>query len=389
MTVGVADTGLDFTHAELAAADHRRRRLHRQREPEHLPGVLRHRPTRSWRRGVRRPAHHRLERPRLVDRRQHRRRAQRRRGERDRSEGSGLVALKISGWCGSAYDSTILDAFTYAADRGIDIVSLSFGGYTGPQRPRAGGHLPALRQGRAVRQAAGAPRSWPQRATSTCGSAPAARSSATVRSRSPGPSSSTTSGSTRRPGASPAWSTWPPRATSPTGPSPTCAPGHAAGRQRELQAQVGRAPALRGRQSGPAGLLQQLRPADRHRGARRGTASSTCRDGTGWRHTGLPGQHGRRLQRLADVQRHVELGPPDPVLRLHGRRVPAEPVLQHHPGHVDGDAARLGHPGADRQCSSRSGRRTRTELVVRMLTDRSVREQQQDAAAVGDRPVAG
>ena len=40
-----------------------------------------------------------------------------------------LVALKISGWCGSAYDSTILDAFTYAADHGIDVVSISFGGY--------------------------------------------------------------------------------------------------------------------------------------------------------------------------------------------------------------------------------------------------------------------
>lgn len=40
-----------------------------------------------------------------------------------------LVALKISQWCGSAYDSEILDAFLYAADHGIDIVSISFGGY--------------------------------------------------------------------------------------------------------------------------------------------------------------------------------------------------------------------------------------------------------------------
>jgi lantibiotic leader peptide-processing serine protease len=40
-----------------------------------------------------------------------------------------LVALKISQWCGSAYDSTILDAFLYAADHGIDVVSISFGGY--------------------------------------------------------------------------------------------------------------------------------------------------------------------------------------------------------------------------------------------------------------------
>ena len=40
-----------------------------------------------------------------------------------------LVALKISEWCGYAYDSSILDSFYYAADNGIDIVSISFGGY--------------------------------------------------------------------------------------------------------------------------------------------------------------------------------------------------------------------------------------------------------------------
>ena len=41
----------------------------------------------------------------------------------------GLVALKIAQWCGSTWDSSILDAFTYAADHNIDIVSISFGGY--------------------------------------------------------------------------------------------------------------------------------------------------------------------------------------------------------------------------------------------------------------------
>jgi subtilisin family serine protease len=40
-----------------------------------------------------------------------------------------LVSLKIAEWCGYAYDSSILDAFYYAADHGIDIVSISFGGY--------------------------------------------------------------------------------------------------------------------------------------------------------------------------------------------------------------------------------------------------------------------
>jgi subtilisin family serine protease len=40
-----------------------------------------------------------------------------------------LVALKIAQWCGYAYDSEILAAFAWAADHGIDVVSISFGGY--------------------------------------------------------------------------------------------------------------------------------------------------------------------------------------------------------------------------------------------------------------------
>jgi subtilisin family serine protease len=46
-----------------------------------------------------------------------------------------LVALKISQWCGSAYDSEILAAFVYAADHGINIVSISFGGYLDKSDP--------------------------------------------------------------------------------------------------------------------------------------------------------------------------------------------------------------------------------------------------------------
>jgi subtilisin family serine protease len=43
--------------------------------------------------------------------------------------GIKLVSLKISGWCGSAYDSELLDAFIWAADHSLDVVSISFGGY--------------------------------------------------------------------------------------------------------------------------------------------------------------------------------------------------------------------------------------------------------------------
>jgi len=40
-----------------------------------------------------------------------------------------LVSLKIAQWCGYAWDSSILNSFYYAADHGIDVVSISFGGY--------------------------------------------------------------------------------------------------------------------------------------------------------------------------------------------------------------------------------------------------------------------
>jgi hypothetical protein len=40
-----------------------------------------------------------------------------------------LVALKISEWCGSASDAVLLAAFLKAADLGLDVVNISFGGY--------------------------------------------------------------------------------------------------------------------------------------------------------------------------------------------------------------------------------------------------------------------
>jgi subtilisin family serine protease len=40
-----------------------------------------------------------------------------------------LVSLKISQWCGSTTDSTLLAAFVAGADLGLDVISISFGGY--------------------------------------------------------------------------------------------------------------------------------------------------------------------------------------------------------------------------------------------------------------------
>jgi subtilisin family serine protease len=40
-----------------------------------------------------------------------------------------LVSLKIAQWCGFAYDTTIITSFITAADLGVDVVNISFGGY--------------------------------------------------------------------------------------------------------------------------------------------------------------------------------------------------------------------------------------------------------------------
>jgi lantibiotic leader peptide-processing serine protease len=48
-----------------------------------------------------------------------------------------LVALKISQWCGFSSTAAELAAFTTAADLGIDVVNISFGGYLDPADPES------------------------------------------------------------------------------------------------------------------------------------------------------------------------------------------------------------------------------------------------------------
>jgi lantibiotic leader peptide-processing serine protease len=48
-----------------------------------------------------------------------------------------LVALKISQWCGFSSTAAELAAFTTAADMGIDVVNISFGGYSDPADPES------------------------------------------------------------------------------------------------------------------------------------------------------------------------------------------------------------------------------------------------------------
>ena len=48
-----------------------------------------------------------------------------------------LVALKIAQWCGFSSTAAELAAFTTAADMGIDVVNISFGGYLDPADPES------------------------------------------------------------------------------------------------------------------------------------------------------------------------------------------------------------------------------------------------------------
>ena len=86
VTVGVADTGLDFTHRELSSKVKQVVDFTGTEDPpicKTFFGVVRRGPGGP----VRRAGDHRLERPRLLDRRPHRRRPQRHRHQRDRAQG--------------------------------------------------------------------------------------------------------------------------------------------------------------------------------------------------------------------------------------------------------------------------------------------------------------
>ena len=89
VTVGVADTGLDYTHSELAPKVVHVVDFTDDRGPADLQDVLRPGDVgRRLGRHLRRAGQHRLERPRQLDRRQHRRRARRRRHQRHRARRS-------------------------------------------------------------------------------------------------------------------------------------------------------------------------------------------------------------------------------------------------------------------------------------------------------------
>jgi hypothetical protein len=133
VTVGVADTGLDFTHADLAPQIRKVVDFTTTEDPplcktffgtsdEELANQFGGPPTTDWN------GHGSWIGGNIAA-------ALNGTGINGIAPKVGLVALKISGWCGSAYDSTILAAFAYAADAGIDVVSISFGGFNDRSDP--------------------------------------------------------------------------------------------------------------------------------------------------------------------------------------------------------------------------------------------------------------
>ena len=210
--VGVADTGLDFTHSELAPrilTSWISRRLKIRRSARRSSGfqtltsrrcsAARKRPTgTATARGSAATSPLRSTARAST--------ASRRRSDWSRSRSrSGAARRTIP---------TIIAAFLYAADHGIDVVNISFGGYLDRTDPDQ--DLPTRSISRRCDTPAGTERrSSPRPATNTSSVGPGglvlSHGSLTI----PGdPPSSTTSGSTRFRAALPASSTWPRPTTS-------------------------------------------------------------------------------------------------------------------------------------------------------------------------------
>jgi hypothetical protein len=128
VTVGVADTGLDFTHSELAS---KVKAVVDFTDLEEPPGICKEAfgvsdedlaaefggpVTTDWN------GHGSWIGGRIAA-------ALDGKGINGIAPKVNLVALKISQWCGSANDDELLSAFVTAADMGLDVVNISFGGF--------------------------------------------------------------------------------------------------------------------------------------------------------------------------------------------------------------------------------------------------------------------
>ena len=271
--------------------------------------------------------------------------------------GVGLVALKIAEWCGCAYDSSILAAFYYAADHGIDVVSISFGGYLDRSDPDQDAIYQeyvdavayARSKGTVIVAAAGN-----EHLRIGCGGQVISHGPLTI----PGDPFEDYYGIYEIPGGVPGVVDVSATGNVVVGSSATCAPA-TIHRGRHLQAGQRCPSADRRGQAEPAHLLQQLRSAHRRRRAgRRPQVQPPQRRPR--RHGRLAVHHRRRHDRVRDVQHHLELGARDPLLGQPRPAVLSGRVLLDHPGHLDGDAPRLGRGGPHRQLAPVDGAPSRS-----------------------------
>ena len=299
-----------------------------------------------------------------------------------------LVALKISQWCGSAYDSEILAAFLYAADHGINIVSISFGGYLNKSNPD---EALILKQYEQVVKYAN------KKGTTIV----AAAGNEHVRVN--GNGKVVTHGPLTAPGTAPAdfgdlFGLYE-------------VPGGIAGRRRRGRDRERRERVLGAACPAPPANDTNFvckptlgpAPADRRRARRtswpttattgRGStsprrvvpASSTCPCGTGAGRRGSPTRRptARTPGRPSASRPTGRWRSPASAQR---RRLPGQPVLQHHPGDVDGDPARVGRAGPDRQRQAEP--RAQPGWAGQAAHEDGAHGQgQHHAGAVGHRPV--
>jgi subtilisin family serine protease len=136
VTVGVADTGLDFTHAELASKVDRVIDL---TTLEDAPGICKTEFGQSDQ-----DLAAQFGGPATTDWNGHGSwiggniaAALNRTGTNGIAPKVRLVALKISQWCGFSSTAAEIAAFVTAADLGIDVVNISFGGYADPADPES------------------------------------------------------------------------------------------------------------------------------------------------------------------------------------------------------------------------------------------------------------
>jgi hypothetical protein len=274
-----------------------------------------------------------------------------------------LVSLKIAQWCGFSYSTTEIASFITAADLGVDVVNISFGGYLDRSDPeqeliyqayidavayaRSKGRIIAAAAGNEhVRVGAGGrvvshgqlstpgdpPENWPDLfgMYEAPGGIPGVIDVSST-GRVVVPSSPTCPpGTTGDPGDPDADPPVPPNFNA------TCKPitdrHQAAGRGRQNQLAYYSNYGPRIDVAGPGGA-RKFNLANFDRGGTPGSPTPPRTD-----------------QRLGGVQHHLQLGDPDPVLLLQlGGRVPRRAVLLDHPGDLDGGTARGRLPGPGRQ----------------------------------------